>query len=184
MRVRRCEFQSDRHCASGSQTYSILVRVNFQPTVIITWLLVYATHQKRTCILRSEELQTKHYVASKEKKNWSSNSFDIESKHTFRISEMTSRVGSNVGPATFIKLVRCLAFWPVGTVDQFRNAFLSPTCQEKEQALPIQFRERVDVSTPFRRNILVADACERIWPPIGLRAPPATKVIVAPGSAE
>lgn len=27
------------------------------------------------------------------------------------------------------------------------------------------------------------DACDRIWPPIGLSAPPATKVIVAPGSA-
>jgi hypothetical protein len=38
--------------------------------------------------------------------------------------------------------------------------------------------------SPLRRNILVADACERICPPIGLSAPPATKVIVAPGSAE
>jgi hypothetical protein len=29
----------------------------------------------------------------------------------------------------------------------------------------------------------VAEACDKMWPPIGLRAPPATKVIVAPGSA-
>jgi hypothetical protein len=36
---------------------------------------------------------------------------------------------------------------------------------------------------PFRKNILVADACERICPPMGLSAPPATKVMVAPGSA-
>lgn len=38
-------------------------------------------------------------------------------------------------------------------------------------------------NSPLRRNILVADACERICPPIGFKAPPATKVIVAPGSA-
>ena len=36
---------------------------------------------------------------------------------------------------------------------------------------------------PFRRNIRVADAWERIWPPMGFKAPPATNVIVAPGSA-
>lgn len=36
---------------------------------------------------------------------------------------------------------------------------------------------------PFRKNMRVADACERICPPMGLRAPPATKVMVAPGSA-
>lgn len=36
----------------------------------------------------------------------------------------------------------------------------------------------------MRRKILVADACDRMWPPIGFSAPPATNVIVAPGSAE
>lgn len=35
----------------------------------------------------------------------------------------------------------------------------------------------------MRRKILVADACDRMWPPIGFSAPPATNVIVAPGSA-
>lgn len=38
-------------------------------------------------------------------------------------------------------------------------------------------------SIPLRRNIRVAEAWDRMCPPIGLRAPPATKVIVAPGSA-
>jgi hypothetical protein len=37
---------------------------------------------------------------------------------------------------------------------------------------------------PLRRKILVAEQWDRTWPPIGLRAPPATKVIVAPGSAK
>ena len=36
---------------------------------------------------------------------------------------------------------------------------------------------------PFRRYIRVAEAWDRICPPIGFSAPPATKVIVAPGSA-
>ena len=36
---------------------------------------------------------------------------------------------------------------------------------------------------PLRRKILVADACDKMWPPIGFSAPPATNVMVAPGSA-
>jgi hypothetical protein len=36
---------------------------------------------------------------------------------------------------------------------------------------------------PFRRNNLVAEAWDKIWPPMGFSAPPATNVIVAPGSA-
>ena len=36
---------------------------------------------------------------------------------------------------------------------------------------------------PLRKKTLVADACDKMWPPIGFSAPPATKVMVAPGSA-
>ncbi|KIL71708.1 hypothetical protein M378DRAFT_155314 [Amanita muscaria Koide BX008] len=39
------------------------------------------------------------------------------------------------------------------------------------------------LARPLRRNILVADAWDRIWPPMGFSAPPATNVMVAPGSA-
>ncbi|TFL06062.1 hypothetical protein BDV98DRAFT_136911 [Pterulicium gracile] len=49
-------------------------------------------------------------------------------------------------------------------------------------AVPTQEKTK-EKTRPLRRNILVADACERMWPPIGLRAPPATNVMVAPGSA-
>lgn len=35
----------------------------------------------------------------------------------------------------------------------------------------------------MRKKILVADACDKMWPPIGFNAPPATNVMVAPGSA-
>ncbi|KAF8841970.1 hypothetical protein BDN67DRAFT_473535 [Paxillus ammoniavirescens] len=100
----------------------------------------------------------------------------------------TKRV-SNVSPPAFIQLVRGLAFRAIGTIYQFSYALFRATCPMIKTD---EFEDLEELALicgffadyiPLRRNIRVDEECDRICPPIGLRAPPATKVIVAPGSA-
>jgi hypothetical protein len=89
--------------------------------------------------------------------------------------------GSDVGPTALVQLVRRLRLGPIGAVHQLRDALLC-TAWEKKQSVDVLDAEQ-DGNAPLRRNMRVADACERMWPPMGFSAPPATNVMVAPGSA-
>jgi hypothetical protein len=107
----------------------------------------------------------------------------------FRRGWKATKGVSNVRPPAFIQLVRGLAFRAIGTIYQFGYALFRATCPKSKTD---EFEDLEELALlcgffanyiPLRRNIRVDEECDRICPPIGLRAPPATKVIVAPGSA-
>lgn len=115
------------------------------------------------------------------------------------VSQSVNQPQSNISPASFVQFIRRFAFRAIRTVYKLCNTFFGATFVGFRTHVTRRSRSKL---SPFLRNIRVADAWDRMCPPMGcaaderlnelrfrcvglvtFNAPPATKVMVAPGSA-